>query len=321
MRPLARVIATSILDALRARQCVRVAVGSATALALELEVPLATVLPRVVPYLLAGIEADGDPSADRHGHEAISELVDGVAESLARSSHIDDIFAGDVALRRELSRAIRQLLDRYIAGKLDVEVEEDDGCTGRVSLGLDGLGYVAAQTARTAKDAVVRGALVRAGRKAGAVLYHFDAARRRASFRPLSGQAPMLALEEAVQLSLRALVDEGKVSLPCVEQRVELRVGVPRSGALRERLSVTCDSFARRNRCLVRCEPLDARAFRVRLAPLSSDVAARAHVYMSALLGDLALAMAEQRHATHAKAAPKSASRVAGRAPMRRKSS
>ncbi len=285
MRPLTRLLATSMLEALRTRQHVRIAVGSAEALLLELERAVASTLPRVVPYLMAGAHGDEAVSFEHHKHEAISELVDAVTEALARSSHVDDIYSGDVAVRRDLTRAAQRLLNRYMAGEL--EIEEDVAADGNVSIALDGLGYLASVAIRAGTDALVRKALVRAGERVGAVLYHFDATKRRASFRPKSGNAPMLALEDAVALSLRHLIDDGKVGLPSLEEQVELRAGIKSPSTLRRELSELCDSFARRNRCVVRCEPHGARSFRLSLTPLSPEVAERAPAFMSALLGDV----------------------------------
>src|SRR3712207_5154655 len=100
----------SIVDALKAQGHILVVKGGATALARELEelmAPhLAQITPKIQPVLLVGGEV-----TSTFGHESIDDAVEELVAKLTRalmdSDHVEDVFAEDNVIRRDIFRAVR----------------------------------------------------------------------------------------------------------------------------------------------------------------------------------------------------------------------
>src|SRR3954452_4254420 len=130
----------SVVDALKAQGHILVVKGGATALARELEelmAPrLARIAPRIEPMAIVGGEVTstfGSESID----DEVETLVDELTSALMDSDHVEDVFAEDNVIRRDIFRTLRE-------GLLRAPLEGVDPVEEQVHIRLDTLGYVAA---------------------------------------------------------------------------------------------------------------------------------------------------------------------------------
>jgi hypothetical protein len=158
-RNLSRRLATSIVDALKAHGHILVVKGGSTPLARELDEQMASqldaIVARIVPREAVGGEVTstfGDEAAD----EAVEDLIAKLTRWLIESDHVEDVFAEDNVIQRDIFRVVRDTLLR--PGELDLE--EDDEQPIRVR--LDTLGYVASTVGKRASAPMIREALERA---------------------------------------------------------------------------------------------------------------------------------------------------------------
>ncbi|MCA9621196.1 MAG: hypothetical protein KC731_19375, partial [Myxococcales bacterium] len=196
MQRLQRVLASSVLRALRAREHVQIAPASTDAITDEMEALIASQLEQS-PHLMRMSEAKNtierlDPARHLEGgarddaSKAVVRMVDRITERLLESDHVDDIFADDRVLRRDAFRAIRNTLLGYIRGELEVdEVPTDTTFT----VPLDHLGYVVAIVIRRIDDELLQEALERAAGSVGGTLVGLDTQRGIASFEHHGGAA------------------------------------------------------------------------------------------------------------------------------------
>ena len=149
--------------------------------------------------------------------EAVEELVSAMRDALLDSEGVEDVFADDRTIEREIFRAFADSLKG-----VERTTDEDDEIPP-ISVRLDTLGYVAAKAARTADRGVLEDALDRAAAAAEAELKTFDDKTHTAFFTPIE-QDPerRLDIESAIEEELSDLVDLGVVELPTVKRMVSL---------------------------------------------------------------------------------------------------
>src|SRR5262249_26462172 len=175
------------------------------------------IAPRLTPRTVVGevTSTFGDDAAD----EAVEEMVGEVAEALMNSDHVEDVFAEDNVIRRDVFRIVRDALLKVTREP----PEEEEEVQGPISVRLETLGYVAATVAKRADEETLRDALERAALAAEGELASYDPGKREASFAVPSGDPDArLEIEEAVADELADLVDMGLVELPTIERKVVL---------------------------------------------------------------------------------------------------
>lgn len=149
--------------------------------------------------------------------EAVEELVSAMRDALLDSEGVEDVFADDRTIEREIFRAFADALKG-----VERSSDEDDDIPP-ISVRLDTLGYVAAKAARTADRSVLEDALDRAAAAAEAELKTFDDTTHTAFFTPIE-QDPerRLDIESAIEEELSDLVNLGVVELPTLKRTVSL---------------------------------------------------------------------------------------------------
>ena len=113
----------SVVDALKAQGHILVVKGGATALARELEELMAPRLLRIVPRIEPLATVGGEVTST-FGSESLDEEVEGLVDELTAalmdSDHVEDVFAEDNVIRRDIFRALRDGLFRAPAEGADV---------------------------------------------------------------------------------------------------------------------------------------------------------------------------------------------------------
>jgi hypothetical protein len=260
----------SVVDALKAQGHILVVKGGATALARELEELMAPrlvrIVPRIEPLAIIGGEVTstfGSESLD----DDVEALVDALTAALMDSDHVEDVFAEDNVIRRDIFRALRDGLFRAPAEGADV-VEE------QVHIRLDTLGYVAATVSKLATVAAMREALSRAAELVQAHFTAYSAEDRAATFTLEDGDPDgRLELEEAIADELTDLVEAGIIDLPTIDRNIDL--GRPLSPADHRALAPRIDAAGQqtilRGGCIASWEMADARTLAVSFTPLSDQ--------------------------------------------------
>ena len=260
----------SVVDALKAQGHILVVKGGATALARELEELMAPrlgrIVPRIEPLAIIGGEVTstfGSESLD----DEVEALVDVLTAALMDSDHVEDVFAEDNVIRRDIFRALRDGLFRAPAEGADV-VEE------QVHIRLDTLGYVAATVSKLATVAAMREALGRAAELVQAHFTAYSAEDRAVTFLLEDGDPDgRLELEEAIADELTDLVEAGIVDLPTIDRTIDL--GRPLSPAEHRALAPRIDTAGQqtilRGGCIASWEMADARTLAVSFTPLSDQ--------------------------------------------------
>ena len=260
----------SVVDALKAQGHILVVKGGATALARELEELMAPrfvrIVPRIEPMAIVGGEVTstfGSESLD----DEVESLVDELTAALMDSDHVEDVFAEDNVIRRDIFRALRDGLFRAPAEGADA-VEE------QVHIRLDTLGYVAATVSKLATVAAMREALGRAAELVQAHFTAYSAEDRAATFLLEDGDPDgRLELEEAIADELTDLVEAGIVDLPTIERTIDL--GRPLSPAEHRAFAPKIDAAGQqtilRGGCVASWEMASARTIAVSFTPLSDQ--------------------------------------------------
>ncbi len=274
-RELSRRLSTSVVDTLKAQGHVLVVKGGAQALARELEELMTPTLSGVVPRLSRGVvmgevtSTFGDDAVD----EAVEELVAKMTHALMDSDHVEDVFAEDNVIRRDVFRTVRDGIQRAqeadVAGEGDADVDET-----KIVVRLETLGYVAATVSKRADAATLRGALEQAAEIVEAELTAFAAETREATFTMNdAGPDARLDLEEAVADELTALVDDGLVDLPTIERVVDIgRSTNPlEQKQAQSAIEAVASKTLHRSGCAASWEFEGARSIRVTLTPLSDQ--------------------------------------------------
>lgn len=251
-RNLSRRLSTDVVEALKAHGHILVVRGGTAALVRELEELMA---PR-----LAILEPDG------LGEQAIEEICAGLTRALMSSDHVEDVFAEDGVIRRDMVRTIREGLK-----KPAIEVSDD---IFAVTVKLDALGYVAATASKRADVATLRQALDRAASVAHARFSGFVPEAREATFRVEgAGSDARLELEEAVADELTDLVEQGVVVLPTVVRQLDLgrAISAADQRGLVGRIDAAAEETLLRSGCTTAWDFADVRTLRVTFTPLSDQ--------------------------------------------------
>ena len=260
----------SVVDALKAQGHILVVKGGATALARELEELMAPRFLRIVPRIEPMARVGGEVTST-FGSESLDEevelLVDELTAALMDSDHVEDVFAEDNVIRRDIFRALREGLFRAPTEGADV-VEE------QVHIRLDTLGYVAATVSKLATVAAMREALGRAAELVQAHFTAYSADDRAATFLLEDGDPDgRLELEEAIADELTDLVEGGIIDLPTIDRTIDL--GRPLSPAEHRALAPRIDAAGQhtilRGGCIACWEMADARTLAVSFTPLSDQ--------------------------------------------------
>lgn len=308
MQRLQRVLASSVLRALRARDHVVISAASTDAITDEMEAIIAPSLDDITPHLSRVSEAistiDTDrleradaPDVDRtdldapvldggEGDTAVRVMIDKITERLLASDHVDDIHADDRVLRRDTFRAIRRTLLGYIRGEIEVEeaADEDDAFT----VDLDRLGYVVSSVARRLEPAMLSEALERAAASGEGELLLLDEERLTAVFDlPGGAEVSRLTVEEAITEELVSLVDSELVELPRIEQVLELEQGSCASLGFAEAAERAEARIRAETGSMASCTIVDAQTVVATFVPLSEEAAHQADKHFAAFLGAL----------------------------------
>ena len=263
-------LSMSVIDALKAQGHILVVKGGATALARELEEIMAPRLLRIVPRIepLATVGGDvtstfGSGSID----DEVEELVVELTSALMDSDHVEDVFAEDNVIRRDIFRTLRD-------GLLRAPLEDALPVEEQVHIRLDTLGYVAATVSKLGSVAVMREALGRAAELVQAHFTAYSAEDRAATFLLEDGDPDgRLELEEAIADELTDLVEAGIVDLPTIERTIDL--GRPFTPAEHRALAPRIDAAGQqtilRGGCVASWEMADARTLAVSFTPLSDQ--------------------------------------------------
>ena len=292
-RNLSRRLSSSVVEALKAHGHILVVKGGATALARELDDLMAPEIVTIEPRIQPHAPLVGEPTStfgDENVDQTVEDMVLKMTHALMRSDHVEDVFAEDAVIRRDIFRVVRDGLREpsvYVGG--------DDGDHASVTVKLDALGYVAATAGRRADSSTLRQALDRAASVAGARFSAFRPDLREATFR-VEGGGPdeRLDLEEAVADELADLVEQGVVDLPTIERRIDLGRPVPSAEqrSLRARIDALAETTLLRSGCAAEWELADARTLRVLFTPLSEQDAQGVDAPTSAFAREIAAVLA-----------------------------
>ena len=228
---------------------------------------IAAIAPRLKPRApLVGEPTStfGDETVD----QTVEDMVVKLTHALMNSNHVEDVFAEDAVIRRDIFRVVRDGLREPPSGG-----EEHAGHVN-VTVKLDALGYVAATASRRADAATLRMALDRAASVTHARFSGFSPELREATFRlEGAGQDERLEIEEAVADELTDLVEQGLVELPTIERRVELPrpLAAAEQRALRARIEAVAEATLARAGCVASWEFEGPRTVRVLFTPLSDQ--------------------------------------------------
>lgn len=221
---LSRRLATVVVDILKKRGHILVATGGTENLIRELDAlmvgTLMPLLPRLMPAPITGEVTS--TFADEDADEQVEEMVGTLAEALMDSDHVEDVFAEDRVIRRDVFRTIR---DELLFGIREEEHAEEEESAPPISVRLDTLGYVASTAAKLSDEMTLRDALERAGLSAEGELVKYDPKTREASFSAADDDPEhRLEIEEAVADELGDLVDMGLVELPTEVRRIPVSI-------------------------------------------------------------------------------------------------
>jgi hypothetical protein len=273
-RNLSRRLATSVVDALKSQGHILVVKGGAQALARELDELMAPSLMAIGPRLQPRAVLVGEVTST-FGHdavdEAVEELVARMTRALMDSDHVEDVFAEDNVIRRDIFRTVRDGLLRPAEPDSSAEGEEDEPS---IRVRLDTLGYVAATVGKRADLATMRSALEQAAEMVDADFVSYAPDTREATFTMVdAGPDGRLDLEEAVADELSALVEQGLVELPTIERRVDAGRDLDLSEQVeaKARIETVASKTLYRSGCAASWEFLDERTIKITFTPLSDQ--------------------------------------------------
>jgi hypothetical protein len=280
-------LATSIVDALKAQGHILVVKGGSTLLLRELDEEMAghldAIVARIVPREAVGGEVTstfGDEAAD----EAVEDLVASLTRTLMESDHVEDVFAEDNVIQRDIFRIFRDTLLRREL----IEPDEDDEQPVRVR--LDTLGYVASTVGKRAAVPMLLKAMEHAAADVQGQFASYNPQIREATFLLKNGGPDRgLELEEAVADQLSDLVDVGLVELPTIERTFTLSrdTTARERSAARPRVEVAAAKSILRSGCAAAWEFTDPRTIKVTFTPLSEHDASEVDQYMPPFARDV----------------------------------
>lgn len=296
-------LSMSVVDALKAQGHILVVKGGATALARELEELMAPRLARIVPRIEPMATVGGEVTST-FGSESIDDEVEAMVleltSALMDSDHVEDVFAEDNVIRRDIFRSLRD-------GLLSAPAEGVDAVEEQVHIRLDTLGYVAATVSKLASATAMREALGRAAELVQAHFTAYSAEDRAATFLLEDGDPDgRLELEEAIADELTDLVEAGIVDLPTIERTIDL--GRPLAPAEHRALAPRIDAAGQqtilRGGCVASWEMEDARTLAISFTPLSDQDARDVDQLVAAFARDLKAIVGDRPSAPAAAAPP-----------------
>lgn len=212
-------MASGIVDTLKARGHILIVKGGTSSLAREIEEQVAETLASIIPRIVPRSEVEGEVTST-FGHEdvddEVEDLVDDITATLMDSDHVEDVFAEDNVIARDIFRVARDIL-------LSREALERGADEIAVHVKLDTLGYVPAEVAKNASITLLREAMTRAAADVEADVIAFEYDTREVSFDLRGGGAERRqALMEKVASRLTDLVNAGIAKLPTIERTLKL---------------------------------------------------------------------------------------------------
>lgn len=290
LESLEHVLAGGVLEALREREYVAVCPEAEDALRDELVAVITPSVASIEKHLQAERSRKRPGRAVRQGslghgptEEAVVDLVEVITDRLMESDHVQDVFAEDRLIRRDVLRALRRLLLAYLRGEVVLEVDRG---LETFDVVLPELGYVVSGVCDRADPNTIYDALVVAASACGGRLCSLDASRAVAVFElPGGAEAGRLALEEAITEETMALVRAGIVPLPSIEQLLEISPDVPLLPGFSEAIERAETRTRHRTGCDATCRLLDDTTVLVSITPLSSEAADEAQDHFQRFLG------------------------------------
>jgi hypothetical protein len=260
-----RRLSISIVDALHTQGRILVVKGRSVALARELEAKIVADIAALAPRIRRRTHLDGEVTStfgDEAVDEAIEALVEKLTSTLMDSEHVEDVFADDNVIQRDIFRVLHD-------GLLGSAGEEDEGAAV-IQVRLDTLGYVASTVGKRAPEATLREALGRAAVASGGALTDYDRETREAVFALRApGPDARLDLEEAVADELVELVEANVVALPTAVRRIDL--GRPIPSALLSKIDAAAARTLGQSGCAASWELEDDGTLSVIVTPLSEQ--------------------------------------------------
>jgi hypothetical protein len=290
-RNLARTLSESVVEALKSLGHILVVKGGSTALAREFEERMAPELAKIAPLIEPRALMGGEPTSTFGSEsidDAVEEMVAELTQALMDSDHVEDVFAEDNVIRRDVFRSIR---DGLLRAPVELSPAEEP-----VRARLDTLGYVAATVAKLASPATLNEVLKRAASQVAAQFTAYDADAREATFLLEEGEPDgRLELEEAIADALTDLVEQGVVDLPTIERSID--VGRPLSPAEQRALLPRIDAAGKarllQRGCVASWEWADPRTLGISFTPLSDQDAREVDQYLGAFAHDVVALVGE----------------------------
>jgi hypothetical protein len=283
-----------VVEALKTHEHILVAKGASETLARQIEELILGHVARILPGLasrLAPRTVIGEVTStygDEATDEAVEEMVHVIARALMDSENVEDVFAEDNVIRRDIARASRDVL---LTPTYHEDADDDEPGAGAVSVRLATLGYVARAVAACADLETLRDALERAAEASGSEFAEYDPAKCEATFFLQDAEPDArLELEESVADELAELVELGFVDLPTIERQITLRRALPPEEytALKPRIELAASRTLRRAGCGATWKRVGADVIAVILTPLAEEDAAGVEERMDAFAAELA---------------------------------
>jgi hypothetical protein len=200
------------------------------------------------------------------------------------SDHVEDVFAEDNVIQRDIFRIFRDTLLR----REEIEPDEDDEQPVRVR--IDTLGYVASTVGKRAAVPLLIKAMENAAADVQGQFASYNPQIREATFLLKNGGPDRgLELEEAVADQLSDLVDVGLVELPTIERTFTLSrdTTARERSAARPRVEVAATKTILRSGCAAAWEFTDPHTIKVTFTPLSEHDASDVDQYMPQFARDV----------------------------------
>ncbi|MEM1029876.1 MAG: hypothetical protein AAF928_18215 [Myxococcota bacterium] len=288
MENLEHVLADGVIEALRARDHIAFSPEAEDALNDELVLLITPSVAMMGDHLEAERAQESRAVAQGslgHGHteEAVVELAEHITDRLLQSDHVEDVFAADRMIRRDVLRALRTQLLAYLRG--EVVLASHRTILERFEVTLAELGYVVRGVCERADPSTIHHSLVVAANVCGGRLCSLEISMGVAIFElPGGAEAGRLALEEAITGEMMGLVRAGVVPLPSIEQLLEISPDVPGLSGFRDAIARAELRTRHTTGCEATCRLLDETTVLVSVIPLSKEAAAEAHDHFSRFL-------------------------------------
>ncbi|HHH12002.1 MAG TPA: hypothetical protein ENK23_08020 [Sorangium sp.] len=257
------------------------------------------------PHNPSPAAATADTDGTDLTHKAVTASCERIAVTIVRllhhSDHVEDIYASDVDIRRDVAAALARCFDDHVG-----QPQRGTSLRGReVRVQLHEVGTTGAYLARALHASACRQLLSEAAARAGATLVRFQPQMQSAVFLfsdPTRGNA--IAIEDAIVATLLCWVQADKIKLPHVEQLLHWPHGQLRAPAMAAALSRARDRVRQHHGCLAHTTILNQHTLRVRLVPLSQAAADNLDSHYDMLLESIQAGLAAVFPASSKKAPP-----------------